>query len=128
MSLNSLSEKNQLKKKFKFSSFNQRYSRNIKNSNFNLESQRQNSKITKEFKHFIKNDSEKKQTSLVNSILPIKKRKIQRSSMMNYLTMKLSKNNAKTKSNKAITKRNKEFKERLIKNVELIFNDEDNDY
>ena len=47
---------------------------------------------------------------------------------MNYLTMKLSKNNAKTKSNKAITKRNKEFKERLIKNVELIFNDEDNDY
>ena len=128
VSFSDLSEKNQLKKKFKFSSFNQRYSRNIKNSNFNLESQRQNSKITKEFKHFIKNDSEKKQTSLVNSILPIKKRKIQRSSMMNYLTIKLSKNNIKTKSNKAITKRNKEFKERLIKNVELIFNDEDNDY
>ena len=128
VSFSDLSEKNQLKKKFKFSSFNQRYSRNINNSNFNLESQRQNSKITKEFKHFIKNDSEKKQTSLVNSILPIKKRKIQRSSMMNYLTIKLSKNNIKTKSNKAITKRNKEFKERLIKNVELIFNDEDNDY
>ena len=128
VSFSDLSEKNQLKKKFKFSSFNQRYSRNIKNSNFNLESQRQNSKITKEFKHFIKNDSEKKQTSLVNSILPIKKRKIQRSSMMNYLTIKLSNNNIKTKSNKAITKRNKEFKERLIKNVELIFNDEDNDY
>jgi len=124
VSFSDLSEKNQLKKKFKFSSFNQRYSRNIKNSNFNLESQRQNSKITKEFKHFIKNDSE----TLVNSILPIKKRKIQRSSMMNYLTIKLSKNNIKTKSNKAITKRNKEFKERLIKNVELIFNDEDNDY
>ena len=128
VSFSDLSEKNQLKKKFKFNSFNQRYSRNIKNSNYNFESQRQNSNIIKEFKHFIKNDSEKKQTSLVNSILPIKKRKIQRSSMMNYLTMKLSKNNAKTKSNKAITKRNKEFKERLIKNVELIFNDEDNDY
>ena len=128
VSFSDLSEKNQLKKKFKFNSFNQRYSRNIKNSNYNFESQTQNSNIIKEFKHFIKNDSEKKQTSLVNGILPIKKRKIQRSSMMNYLTIKLSKNNIKTKSNKTITKRNKEFKERLIKNVELIFNDEDNDY
>ena len=38
------------------------------------------------------------------------------------------KDNTKTKSNKAKTKRNNNFKERLIKNVELIFNDEDNDY
>ena len=128
VSFSDLSEKNQLKKKFKFNSFNQRYSRNIKNSNYNFESQRQNSNIIKEFKHFIKNDSEKKQTSLVNGILAINKMKMQRSSMMNYLKMKLSKDNTKTKSNKAKTKRNNNFKERLIKNVELIFNDEDNDY
>ena len=128
VSFSDLSEKNQLKKKFKFNSFNQRHSRNIKNSNYNFESQRQNSNIIKEFKHFIKNDSEKKQTSLVNGILTINKMKMQRSSMMNYLKMKLSKDNTKTKSNKAKTKRNNNFKERLIKNVELIFNDEDNDY
>ena len=128
VSFSDLSEKNQLKKKIKFNSFNQRYSRNINNSNYNFESQRQNSNIIKEFKHFIKNDSEKKQTSLVNGILAINKMKMQRSSMMNYLKMKLSKDNTKTKSNKAKTKRNNNFKERLIKNVELIFNDEDNDY
>lgn len=123
-----LNEKNQLKNKFKFNSLNQRHSRNIKNSNFNFESQSQNRNIIKEFNNYMKNDSENKQTSLANNRFPLNKMKTQRSSMMNHLTLKLSKNSTKTKSNKTITKRNNVFKERLIKNVELIFNDEDNNY
>ena len=94
----STSEKNQLKKKFRLNSPNQRPSRNIKNSNINLKSEsHNNNNIKKDFIYFTKKNPQMKQTYLKNNI-------------------------------KKIDKRRSNFKERLIKSAEIIFNDEEYDY
>ena len=130
----STSEKNQLKKQFRFKSSNQRPSRNIKNSNINLESESQNNNnIMKDFNYFTKKNPQMKQTYLKNNILKLDKmknstKKKDKESIKNFLSNNYIMGSAKIKPNKKIDKRRSNFKERLIKSAEIIFNDEEYDY
>ena len=132
----STSEKNQLKKKFRLNSPNQRPSRNIKNSNINLKSEshnNNNNNIMKDFIYFTKKNPQMKQTYLKNNILKIDKmknitKKKEKESIKNFLSNNYIMESAKIKPNKKIDKRRSNFKERLIKSAEIIFNDEEYDY
>ena len=126
-------EKNKIKKKLRFKSPNQRPSRNIKNSKINFDSESQNNNnIMREFDYFTKKNSQIKQTYLKNNMLKLNKMKnnmkTERESMENFFSIKYIKDSSKIKTSKKINKMHNNFKERLIKSAEIIFNDEENDY
>ena len=73
-----------------------------------------------------------KKSYLKNDILKLNKiknnMKTERITMDNFLSNKYVKDSAKINTSKKIINKNNNFKERLIKSVEIIFNDEKNDY
>jgi len=126
-------EKINIKKEFRFKSPNPRPSRNIKNSKINFVSERQNNNnLIQEFNCFTKKNTQMKKSYLKNDILKLNKiknnMKTERITMDNFLSNKYVKDSAKINTSKKIINKNNNFKERLIKSVEIIFNDETNDY
>ena len=128
----STSEKNKIKKQFRFKSPNPRSSRNIKNSKIIFDSESQNNNnnnnnnnIMQDFNFFTKKISQIRQAHLKNNILKLNKMKnnmkTRTETTKNFLSIKYIKDSAKIKMHN-------NFKDRLIKSAEIIFKDEEYDY
>ena len=124
----STSEKNKIKKQFRFKSPNPRPSRNIKNSKIIFDSESQNNNnnnIMQDFNFFTKKNSQIRQAHLKNNILKLNKMKnnmkTRTETTKNFLSIKYIKDSAKIKMHN-------NFKDRLIKSAEIIFKDEEYDY
>ena len=125
----STSEKNKIKKQFRFKSPNPRPSRNIKNSKIIFDSESQNNNnnnnIMQDFNYFTKKNSQIRQAHLKNNILKLNKMKnnmkTRTETTKNFLSIKYIKDSAKIKMHN-------NFKDRLIKSAEIIFKDEEYDY
>ena len=131
----STSEKNKIKKQFRFKSPNPRPSRNIKNSKIIFDSESQNNNnnnIMQDFNFFTKKNSQIRQAHLKNNILKLNKMKNNMKTgtetTKNFLSIKYIKDSAKITPSKKINKMHNNFKERLIKSAEIIFKDEEYDY
>ena len=129
----STSEKNKIKKQFRFKSPNPRPSRNIKNSKIIFDSESQNkNNIMQDFNYFTKKNSQIRQAYLKNNILKLNKMKnnmkTRTETAKNILSIKYIKDSAKITPSKKLNKMHNNFKERLIKSAEIIFKDEEYDY
>ena len=131
----STSEKNKIKKQFRFKSPNPRPSRNIKNSKIIFDSESQNNNnnnIMQDFNFFTKKNSQIRQAHLKNNILKLNKMKnnvkTRTETTKNFLSIKYIKDSAKITPSKKLNKMHNNFKERLIKSAEIIFKDEEYDY
>ena len=129
----STSEKNKIKKKFRFKSPNPRPSRNIKNSKIIFDSESQNkNNIMQDFNYFTKKNSQIRQAYLKNNILKLNKMKnnmkTRTETAKNILSIKYIKDSAKITPSKKLNEMHNNFKERLIKSAEIIFKDEEYDY
>ena len=131
----STSEKNKIKKQFRFKSPNPRTSRNIKNSKIIFDSESQNNNnnnIMQDFNFFTKKNSQIRQAHLKKNILKLNKMKnnmkTRTETTKNFLSIKYIKDSAKITPSKKLNKMHNNFKERLIKSAEIIFKDEEYDY
>ena len=129
----STSEKNKIKKQFRFKSPNPKTSRNIKNSKIIFDSESQNTNnIMQDFNYFAKKNSQIRQALLKYNILKLNKMKnnvkTRTETTKNFLSIKYIKDSAKITPSKKLNKMHNNFKERLIKSAEIIFKDEEYDY